>query len=118
MQKRSLFRGKEIQTDKLTRLSYNKPYEANSTQYGKVNYLTKIEESWELNTSFLNDLQSSKMIHLLASNNLYLQDLNTGTITPVNITNSNCEHKTYKNQGRKMSTYTITVTNSQNKYRL
>lgn len=113
-----LFRGKELKTDNLSRLSYKKNYVANSIDFHKVDYLTTINERWSLNTSFLNDIESSKMINLMASNKLYIQDLETSFIAPVNITNSNCEHKNYKNQGRKMSTYTIEVSASQPKYRV
>lgn len=113
-----LFRGKELKTDELSRLSYKKNYVANSTDFHKVDYLTTISERWQLNTSFLDDVESSKMINLLASNKLYIHDLQTGHIAPVNVTNSNCEHKNYKNQGRKMSTYNVEVSASQPKYRI
>lgn len=113
-----LFRGKEIQKDNLSRLSYKKNYVSQSTDFNKVDYLTTINESWELSTSYLDDTQSSKMINLLASNRMYLHDLSTGKINPVNVTNSVCEHKTYKNQGRKMASYTVTVSASQPKYRV
>lgn len=113
-----LFRGREIQKDNLSRLSYKKNYVAQSTDFNKVDYLTTISESWELNTSYLDDSESSKMINLLGSNRIYLHDLNSGKITPVNVTNSVCEHKTYKNQGRKMASYIVEVYASQPKYRV
>lgn len=113
-----LFRGKELQTDDLSRLSYKKNYVANSTEFHKVDYLTTINEKWQLNTSFLDDLSSSKIINIMGSNRLFLHDLETGHIAPVNVTNSSCEHKTYKNQSRKMATYNVEVTASQPKYRI
>lgn len=113
-----LFRGRELKTSELDRFSYKKNYIAGSTDFHKVDYLTKIQESWSLNTSFLNDIESSKMINLMASNKLYIHDLELGYIAPVNITNSNCELKNYRNQGRKMATYNIEVSASQPKYRV
>lgn len=113
-----LFRGRELQVDNLSRLSYKRNYVAQSQDFHKKDYLTNIAETWELNTSYINDVQSSKMINLLASNRMYLHDLETGNIVPVNVTNSNCEHKTYKNQGRKISAYTVNVAASQPKYRV
>lgn len=113
-----LFRGRELKTDDLSRLSYKKNYIAGSLEFNKVDYLTTIQERWSLNTSFLNNIESSKMINLMASNKLYIHDLENGYIAPVNITNSNCEHKNYKNQGRKMATYNIEVSSSQPKYRI
>ena len=113
-----LFRGVEMKSDDLSRLSYKKNYVANSTDFHKVDYLTTLSEKWRLNTSYLNDIESSRMVNLMASNRIYIHDLETGLISPVNITNSTCEHKTYKNQGRKMATYTIEVSASQPKYRI
>lgn len=113
-----LFRGRELQSDKLSRLSYKSNYVAQSTDFYKKDYLTKINESWSLNTSFLTDLESGKMIQVMASNRLYLHDFDNDIIIPVNITNSSCDHKTYKNQGRKMATYEITVEASQPKFRI
>lgn len=113
-----LFRGRELQTDDLSRLSYKKNYVAGSTDFHKVDYLTTIQEKWSLNTSFLDNEESSKMINLMASNKIFIHDLEEGYVAPVNITNAECEHKNYKNQGRKMATYNIEVSASQPKYRI
>lgn len=113
-----LFEGKTIQSDKLSRLSYKTNYRSMSKDYNKVDYLTTIQETWQLTTAFLNDINSDKMEHLLSSNNVYLHDLNTGQIIPVNITNITCDHKTFKNQNRKLYSYTVEVSASQPKYRI
>ena len=113
-----LFRGKELKTDDLSRLSYKKNYVAQSLDFYNTNYLTTIQERWSLNTSFLNNIESDKMINLMASNKIYIHDLVDSFIAPVVITNSSCEHKNYKNQGRKMATYNIEVSASQPKYRV
>lgn len=111
-----LFGGREIQTDSLSRLSYKQNYVANSSVFGKVDYMTKIEEAWSLNTSWVTDEQADKLKHLFTSNRIWLQDLNSGHITPVNITNKTFEHRTWKNQGRKLYSFTIEVNSSQEKY--
>ena len=111
-----LFGGRELQTDTLSRLSYKKNYIANSVDFGRVNYMTKIEEAWSLNTSWVTDEQSEKLKHLFTSNKIWLHDLNSGHITPVNITNTSFEHRTWKNQGRKLFSFTIDVKSSQEKY--
>lgn len=113
-----LFKGKTIQNDTLSRLSYKKNYVAGAQDFNKVNYLTTVQESWQLNTSFIDDVHSEKMINLMSSNSLYLHDLEENKIIPINITNNRCEHKSYKNQGRKLYTYTIEVSASQPKYRI
>lgn len=111
-----LFGGRELQTDTLSRLSYKKNYIANSVDFGRVNYMTKIEEAWSLNTSWVTDEQAEKLKHLFTSNKIWLHDLNSGHITPVNITNTSFEHRTWKNQGRKLFSFTIDVKSSQEKY--
>lgn len=111
-----LFGGRELQTDMLSRLSYKKNYIANSVDFGRVDYMTKIEEAWSLNTSWVTDEQAEKLKHLFTSNKMWLHDLNSGHITPVNITNTSFEHRTWKNQGRKLFSFTIDVKSSQEKY--
>lgn len=111
-----LFGGRELQTDSLSRLSYKQNYVANSSVFGRIDYMTKIEEAWSLNTSWVTDEQADKLKHLFTSNRIWLQDLNSGHITPVNITNSSFEHRTWKNQGRKLYSFTIEVKSSQEKY--
>lgn len=111
-----LFLGRELQKDDIKRLQYKKNYTAQAFDWGKVNYLTQINEKWELNTSFLNDTQSENLQPLFHSNKMFLQDLNNGKLIPVNITNTNVEHKTFKNQGRKLYTYTINLESAQEKF--
>lgn len=117
-----LVNGTSLKIDKLSRLSYKNNYIAqisdpNPTR-NKITYNTIINENWELNTSWLNDLQSSKMSNLLESNQVVLHDLKNNYLIPVLITNSNVEYKTYKNQGRKLYSYKIEVEASKPKYRL
>ena len=114
-----LFGGRELEKDGLSRLSYKKNYVAqDDMSRNKVDYLTNISEAWSLNTSWLTDSQSEKMISLLATNRAWLHNLETGELFTVNITNSTCEHKTYKNQGRKFYSYTVEVEASKPKYRI
>lgn len=59
----------------------------------------------------------SKMYHLLESNEVYLHNLKTDKITPVTITDSTCEYKTYANQGNTRFHYVINVESSNYKIR-
>lgn len=111
-----LFLGRELKKDDIKRLQYKKNYTAQSFDWGKVNYLAQINEKWELNTSFMNDTQSENLQPLFHSNKMFLQDLTNGKLIPVNITNTNVEHKTFKNQGRKLYTYTINLESAQDKF--
>lgn len=117
-----LFGGRELQTDNLSRLSYNKHYTNNSKQFGQVDYQTTIKETWSLNTSWMTDTQADKLKHLFSSNKIWMQILSDPSkqphLIPVNITNTTYEHKTSKNQGHKLFAYDIEVKASQTKYRI
>lgn len=113
-----LFAGKTMQSDNLKRLSYKQNYVAQSLDHNMINYATTVQETWQLNTSFVDDTQSEKMINLLASNLIYMHDLATDKIIPVNITNAKCDHKTYRNQNRRLYSYTVEVSASQPKFRI
>lgn len=117
-----LLKEKTLKKDKLNRLSYKGQYtQQNLYPYKRRNkntYTTIINENWEMSTGWLNDIQSSKMHNLLESNQVVLHNLSTGILTPVLVTNSNVDYKTYKNQGRKLYSYTIELESSNPKYRL
>lgn len=111
--------GKELQTDNMSRLSYKRNYFPQySVDMNNVNYLNTISENWEFTTGWLEQSQSKYIIDLLQSNKVYLQDLNANNDEqiPVMIKNSSVDYKTYKNQGRKLYSYTINVEASQPKY--
>lgn len=116
-----LIQGKQIQNDKITNYNYKKNYLYNvgltNTDRGIVNYKKDIVEGWQLNTHKLTDAQSEKISELFKSNEVYLHNLDTDQITPVIITNTNVEYKTFRNQERKWPIYTINVQSSQTKFR-
>lgn len=65
-------------------------------------------ETWEIRTGYLSDEQAGRMYHLLSSPSVILHNLQTGEDMPVRVTNSQCEHKTYKGEGRKLVEYALT----------
>lgn len=111
-----LFAGRELQKDDINRLQYKKEYVSQALDWGRKNYLTQINEKWELNTSYIDNETSIKLQPLFSSNKIILQDLETSKLIPVNITNASVEHKNYRNQGRKLYSYTINLENSQDKF--
>lgn len=74
---------------------------------GKDNYLNDITKKITLRTGLLKDNESLRMFHLLESTNVYLRDLDSGDMWPVNISDNNCEYKTFKSSGAKIPTYDI-----------
>lgn len=78
-------------------------------------YMNEISHSWEISTGWLTDEQSELIAkHLFSSNYVYLHNLNTNTIIPVNITDTSVEYKTFKNE-RKLINYTIKLKDSNKK---
>lgn len=89
----------------------------NVQEFDKTKYLNTMTASWVLYTGYLTDEQASKMFNLIESNNVYLHNLKSNTIIPVLITDTNCEYKTYSNNGRSKFYYTINIEASQDTYR-
>ena len=112
-----LIEGNVKKTDEFESESYIKRVLRPSTEFARNKYLNTITSSWTLYTGYLNDEQASKMYNLLESTQVYLHNLKDNTITPVLITDTSCEYKTYTNQGKNKFYYTINVEASQDKYR-
>lgn len=109
-----LFMGRSAKESAVNTTSQFKKDVNNSTkefQYTDYQRVKKI--SYKLNTNYLTDAQSAMMHNLLDSNKVYLHNLETGEVFPVTIATNKYEVKTYFNQKRKLYTYTIEFTKSQ-----
>lgn len=63
---------------------------------GNTRYLNEVQPRWQVNTGWLKAEQAEILAkHLLSSNDVYLHNLKDGVITPVTITDSSAEYKTY-----------------------
>ena len=105
-----VMRGGFKRTDKYKRYQMKRSYNnAVSTNRGTVDYANEVSIDYELRTAWLTDEQAGRMHHLLGSNMVYMYDLDTDMVYPVNIVDKSCEYKTYKNNGCKMVQYAIGV---------
>lgn len=111
-----LLDGNVKQTDKIESELYRKKT-SDQYQFDNTKYLNTITPSWTLHTGYLSDEQAKKMYNLLESTQVYLHHKGDAVV-PVIIKNSNCEYKTYTNQGKQKFYYTIDVEASKNKYRM
>ena len=109
--------GKVTASDKITAYTTRNAVRVPSADFSYRRYLNDINKTWELNTRYLSDLQSSRMHHLIESTLVYLYDVAADTVTPVVIDENSLTYKTYKNQGRQFYNYTFKVRESQNKIR-
>lgn len=112
-----LIDGNVKRTDNITSYYYMKNYDNNSYQFEKNKYLNVITPTYVLHTDWFTDDEQSRLHHLLESTEVYLHNLKTNEILPVNITNTSCEYKTYKNNGKKKFNNVINVEIAQQRIR-
>lgn len=111
-----LFEGKCYKSDEYDIYKYNKTYDNTTNGFGSNRYMNIITPKWTLNSGWLNDEESYKFAkHVVGSNQVWLQDLETGKTCPVVITDTQTEYKTFSNN--KMINYTLTVVKSQEEFR-
>lgn len=93
-------------------------YDNNTIEFEYNRYVNEIKTSYELNTGYLTDEQSENLAkNLLGSIKVYLHNIPEGKVVPVLIDDKNVTYQTYQTNGRKLSQYKITVTESQSKIR-
>lgn len=113
-----LIRGGGKQVDNITRYEHRKTYDNSVAMHrGRVNYLNDVTRRWELHSGWLTDDQASRIAELTESVLVYLEDLTTGQMLPVVVTDTETEIKTYQNQGRRLVDYTITVELATDRFR-
>lgn len=112
-----LIKGNAVKKDKIGSNYYTKSFNNNTTEFEKNKYLNTINTEYQLYTDWFTDDEQSRLHHLLESTEVYLHNLNTDKIEPVNITNTQCEYKTFTNNGKKKFYNTINVEVAQTKIR-
>lgn len=104
--------------DDLARYTMQKDYDnANGAARGRKDYAIEVTPAWVLRTGILDDAQSLRMAHLLNSPEVYLCELASGRFTPVLLTDTVTDRKTYKGNGRQLNTYTFNASLAQQRFR-
>lgn len=111
-----LIEGKVVKTIKLENKTFKTNFDNNTNEFQNKHYLKNLTTSYKLTTGYLTDEQAKLMPNLIETTKAYLCELDTNTYIPVLINNNSVDIKTYRNQGRKLFTYTIDVQESQNKF--
>lgn len=108
-----LIEGKVIENDSYSTSSFEtKSNQVNYWSRENNRYRNEITHTWELSTNWLSDSESRRLaFHLLSSNKVYLHNLTTNEITPVDITDTSTDYKTFKNE-RKLISYKIKIKES------
>lgn len=111
-----LIEGKVLKTIKLEGKSFKRNFNNNTNEFQNKHYLKNLTTSYKFTTGYLTDEQAKLMPNLIETTKAYLCELDTNTYIPVLINTTSVDIKTYRNQGRKLFTYTIDVQESQNKF--
>ena len=113
-----LIEGNTLEADNLKRYTREAVYDNRDIRHrGTYNYVNEIDKGFTFESGWLLNDQGKRMHHLINSNLVYLYDIADGKMIPVNIVNTTCEYKTYKNQGNRLVNYTIQVQVAQNRIR-
>lgn len=88
-----------------------------SAARGTINYVNEITRGITFNTCWLSDDEAGRMHHLLNSTDVFLYDLADSKFTPVVLTGTSTEYKTFRNNGHRMVNYAITAEVAQERLR-
>ena len=106
-------KGNTTRKDNVTSSLYERRPMRPSKEFGSIKYLNTITPSWSLNTGYIN----GNISELVSSLNVYLYDLNTKDLIPVNVTTTSAEYLNYTNNGKHFTNYTVEVEASQKNFR-
>ena len=106
-------KGNTTRKDNVTSSLYEMRPIRPSKEFGSIKYLNTITPSWSLNTGYIN----GNISELVSSLNVYLYDLNTKDLIPVNVTTTSAEYLNYTNNGKHFTNYTVEVEASQKNFR-
>ena len=113
-----LIEGEVIKRDNITQYKTDRTFNNTTLEFEANRYVSEIKTTYELNTNYLTDEESERLCrNLIGSNKVYLHNLKDGTIRPVLIEDTNVVYQKYATNGKKLSQYKITVSESQQKIR-
>lgn len=113
-----LFEGLCKRTDNLNEYKYNRAFNNQTIDFENNRYLVEVNPSYELNTGWMSDEEAERFAaNLIPSTKMYLHNLKEDKIVPAVIKDTQAEYKTFKNNGRKLVSYKVTVEESQTKIR-
>lgn len=103
-----LFSGKYTRSEKLNRSTAKYATVNTNGQHYSKQWNINITESWKLKSYYLNEDECKRMENVLTSNLVFLHDLDTDIIYPVNMTDTNYTEKNRYDK-RRQRYYEITV---------
>lgn len=105
-------------TDKITPYLMDRTYDNNTLEFEQDRYVQETKVNYALETGYLTDEESARLaFHIPGTVKAYLHNIREGWIKPVVINDTSVTWQTYAHNGRKLSRYTINVSESQSKLR-
>lgn len=111
-----LMNGKSVQTEDAQASQFKQWSIYGSTTFGRKDYRKQLTQSWELTKTNLTDAQAAAMNQIAFSNHIYLHDLETGLILPVNYVDNTFEWKKTRNNSNRLNQVTMNFRASQDKF--
>ena len=112
-----LIEGNVSKSENYERTNKTKEGNNNTINFRTSPFITKITKQYEIKTGWLNERESEILsLNLFQTSRIFLHNLETNEIIPINITDTSTTYKTYKNTGRKLLNYTINATASNIQY--
>lgn len=100
----------ELMTDQYTRHSIKTIYDNSSSENrGEFNYANEIARGIQFRTGVLTDEGALNMQNLIGSTCVYIQDLLSGRMYPVVMTDAQCAFLNFRNNGARKVEYTFNV---------
>lgn len=115
-----LLEGNCTESDALSRSTFKRRRDmADDYEFsrGKYEYLNEITKSYTLRTGLLTTEEASKMHNVIESPLVYLWDNEKALMLPVVLTDTSCEYKTYKSNGKQLIQYTLGAELAQDRQR-
>lgn len=114
-----LMEGTCKESDSITRYTHRREVrnDLSTPQRAVVEYTNVQTKKFSLKTGLLSTEESLRMDNLIGSPNVWMWDNVLMKMSPVIITDTSVEHKTYKTEGRKPIQYTINVELAQDRMR-
>jgi hypothetical protein len=97
-----LIDGNVTKSDNISANYYNNYANNTKQEFEKKKYLNRITNNYTLYTDYFTEDEQERFEDLVTSTEVYLHNLKTNEILPVNVTNTNFTQKTFTNNGKKL----------------
>ena len=111
-----LFKGKCTRTDSMDTYTYKRNVSNQTNEHDTLQYMRVAKPTWNLTSDYMTDNETVLFANLVHSNRVWLHDLVEDKVVPVNVSTSSYEYKTFRSNGRRFFTNSITVELAQDRF--